>query len=35
MMDAPIFTSEGFIISLLLIAVPILSRLLKKHTKTT
>jgi len=34
-MDAPIFTSEGFIISLLLVAVPILSNLFKKHTKTT
>jgi hypothetical protein len=33
-MDAPIFTSEGFIITLLLVAVPILSSLLKKHPKT-
>jgi hypothetical protein len=34
-MDAPIFTSEGFIISLLLVVVPIFFSLLKKHTKTT
>jgi hypothetical protein len=35
LMDAPIFTSEGFIISLLLVAVPILFSLLKKNSKTT
>jgi len=35
MMDAPIFTSEGFIISLLLVAAPVLFSFHKKHHKIT